>query len=112
MFENNQGETDRTFRDLVRSHYASVALIAFSLDVLMNSNIDRPVSEWEEMFLPLSLRQRLSALTSDVSEDGVVLPLLSDHQVIMEFPPPTAQSSGYQLASVALLAPVFFLLLT
>jgi len=111
VFENNQGETDRTFRDLVRSHYASVALIAFSLDVLMNSNIDRPVSEWEEMFLPLSLRQRLSALTSDVSEDGVVLPLLSDHQVIMEFPPPTAQSSGYQLASVALLAPVFFLLL-
>ena len=111
VFENNQGETVRTFRDLVRSHYASVSLIAFSLDVLMNSNIDQPISEWEEMFLPLSLRQRLSALTSDVSEDGVLLPLLSDHQVIMEFPPPTAQSSAYHFASVALLAPLFFLVL-
>lgn len=111
VFENNQGQTDRTFRDLVRSHYTSVSLIAFSLDVLMNSNIDRPITEWEEMFLPLSLRQRLGALTSDVSENGVVLPLLSDHQVIMEFPPPTVQTSGFQFASVALLAPVFFLVL-
>ena len=51
----------------------------------MNSNIDRQVSEWEDMFLPLSLRQRLQAMSSDVGGAEQVLPLLSDHQQIMDF---------------------------
>ncbi len=105
------GETNETFRDQVKSHYASVSLIAFSLDVLMNSNIDRNVTEWENMYLPLSLREQLAVLTSDVAENGVLLPLLSDEQIIMEFPPPTIESDAYQLASITLLAPVILLML-
>ncbi len=105
------GELDETFRDQVQSHYASVSLIAFSLDVLMNSNIDRNVSEWESMYLPIALRERLAALTSNVAEDGELLPLLSDEQIIMEFPSPTIESDAYRVASIGLLAPVFFLVL-
>lgn len=104
------GVTDETFRDQVQAHYASVSLIAFSLDVLMNSNIDRNVTEWESMYLPVALRERLAALTSDVSEEGQLLPLLSDQQVIMEFPPPAIQTDAYQVASIGLLAPVLFLI--
>ncbi len=107
----NSGITDSTFRDQVRGHYESTALIGFSLDVLMNSNIDRPMSEWEEMFLPLKLRERLYAIESDVAENGVRKKLLSDPQQIMSFPPPTVQSDPYQMASVILLAPVLFLML-
>lgn len=109
--EANPGVTSETFRDQVKSHYASVSLIAISLDILMNSNIDRNVTEWESMYLPLQLRQRLSLLTSDVAENGVLLPLLSDEQVIMEFSPPAIQSDAYQVSSIALLAPVIFLML-
>ena len=105
------GVTEKTFRNHVREHYASLSLVGFSLDVLLNSNIDRQVSEWEEMFLPLSLRQRLLAMSSDVSGAEEVLPLLSGHQQIMEFPPPNVQQSAYQIASVGLLVPLLVLLL-
>ncbi|MEC8408250.1 MAG: DUF4105 domain-containing protein [Pseudomonadota bacterium] len=105
------GVTEKTFRHYVREHYASASLIGFSLDVLLNSNVDQQVSEWEEMFLPLTLRQRLQAMSSDVGGAEEVLPLLSDHQKIMEFPPPTVQPSAYQIASVGLLVPLLALLL-
>lgn len=103
--------TAQTYRDLVQAHYASVAVVGFSLDILMNSNIDRPVTQWEEMFLPLSLRKQLAQFPSDVADQGRRLPLLSDPQVIMEFPPPRIETDPYQVATVALLAPLFLLLL-
>lgn len=107
----HDGVTDSTFRDQVRAHYESVGLIGFSLDVLMNSNIDRPMSEWEEMFLPLKLRERLYAVESDVAENGVRNKLLSDPQEIMLFPPPKVETDPYQIASVGLLASALWLLL-
>lgn len=107
----NSGVTESTFRDQVQEHYESVALIGFSLDVLMNSNIDRPMTEWEAMFLPLRLRDRLYLIESDVAENGVRNKLLSDPQQIMAFPAPTVETDPYQLASIVLLAPVLFLLL-
>jgi hypothetical protein len=108
---NNSAITDKTFRQQVQDHYESAALIDFSLDILMNSNVDRNVSEWEEMFLPLSLRQRLLQLESDVAIDGERQKLLSDAQVVMEFPPPNAEQDPYRVASITLLAPVIFLFL-
>lgn len=107
----NTGIVDSTFRDQVRAHYESVAVIDLSLDVLMNSNIDRPMSEWEEMFLPLKLREGLYQIESDVAENGLRNKLLSDSQEIMLFPPPTVQTDPYQIAFVGLLAPALFLLL-
>ena len=108
---SNTGITEHTFREQVQAHYQSVALIGFSLDILMNSNIDRPVSEWEEMFLPLSLRERLLQIESDVAENGERQKLLSDPQLLMEFPPPSIETNPYQLASISLLVPVLFLFL-
>ena len=103
--------TADTFRDQVRSHYQSVSLVSFSLDVLMNSNIDRPVTEWEAMYLPLQLRDSLANITSDVAENGEQLKLLSDPQLIMEYPPPQVETDGYRVASLVLLAPILFLML-
>lgn len=105
------GDSASTFRDEVQGHYESVAVIGFSLDVLMNSNIDRTMTEWEEMFLPLRLRDKLYAVESDVAENGVRMKLLSDPQQITSFPAPTVESDPYWIASVVLIAPVLFLLL-
>lgn len=109
--EQFDGVTEQTFREQVRAHYSSLSVISLSLDVLMNSNIDRPVTEWEAMYLPLQLRESLSEVTSDVAVDGQRQNLLSDHQVIMSFAPPHTQDSGYQVASLVLLAPVLLLML-
>ncbi|HJN95751.1 MAG: hypothetical protein CMQ15_02240 [Gammaproteobacteria bacterium] len=103
--------TDETFRDQVQSHYESVSLIGFSLDVLMNSNIDRFVSEWEELYLPLRFRERLLELKSDVAENGGQLMLLSDSQIIIEFAAPTIETDGYRVASLILVLPVILLTL-
>lgn len=108
---SNTGTTEHTFREQVQAHYESVALVGFSLDILMNSNIDRPISEWEEMFLPLSLRERLLQIESDVAENGERKMLLSDPQLLMEFPPPLIETDPYQLASISLLVPILFLFL-
>lgn len=105
------GITANTFRDLVKYHYNSLPLIEISLDVLMNSNIDRSVSEWEEMFLPLSLRARLLGIPADVAVDGQRLALLSDTEVLMEFPRPQAQADPYYVATGGLLLPVLLLML-
>ena len=107
----NDGFADSTFRDQVQAHYESVAVIGFSLDVLMNSNIDRLMSEWEEMFLPLKLRESLYLVESDVAENGVRIKLLSDRQEVMLFAAPTVETDPYKIASVGLLAPVLMLLL-
>ncbi len=105
------GVTQTSFRDEVQAHYQSQALIGLSLDVLMNSNIDRPMTEWEAMFLPLELRDSLAQVGSDVAIGGQRQMLLSDHQEIMRFPAPARQSDPYRHASIVLLAPVLFLLL-
>ena len=106
------GVTDKTFREQVQSHYESVPLIAFSLDVLMNSNIDRAVTEWEDMYLPLQLRDRLLNVKSDVTQYGEQLMLLNDHQVIMEFPAPFIKTNGYVVSSMLLWAAVILLILS
>ena len=104
-----QQVTDTTYRDLVRSHYASLSVIGMSLDILMNNNIDRPVSEWGSMFLPINLRTRLAGIDSDVAENGKRLKLLSEPELVREFPPPLQQQDAYQASAVILLAPVLFL---
>lgn len=105
------GITEQTFRGQVAKHYQSVSLIAFSLDILMNSNVDRLVTEWEEMFLPMSLRSSLANIRSDVAIDGQQQMLLSDLQIIMEFPPPNIETDGYRAASITLLTPLLILFL-
>ena len=107
-FAENVGST---FRDHVQSHYQSVGFVALSLDILMNSNIDRIISEWEQMFLPLQFREYLRQMGSDVAEDGERQMLLSDPQIILDFSPPTIETNPYQIALAILFLPLLFLLL-
>ena len=57
------------FRDYVRKNLGAIAFAVPTLDIFMNGNIDRPITMWEEMFLPMQLRERLAALPS-VDDDG------------------------------------------
>lgn len=92
--------SSNTFRDEVQSHYASLPLIAFSLDVLMNQRIDRRMSQWEQMFLPSQLRARLNQLD-----------LLDNSEVLAEFTPPAPGINPYYWVALLLL-PLLILLLS
>ncbi|MEX2333197.1 MAG: DUF4105 domain-containing protein [Pseudohongiella sp.] len=99
LSEQSRALTQSSFRDEVRAHYASLPLISFSLDVLMNERIDRRMTQWEQMFLPLALRERLARAG-----------LLTDQQVLMEFPPPESGPNPYHLAALLLIPGVLLLL--
>lgn len=99
LSEQSRALTRSTFRDEIRAHYASLPLISFSLDVLMNERIDRRMTQWEQMFLPLALRAQLNRAG-----------LLTNQQVLMQFPPPESGANPYHLAAL-LMIPALLLLL-
>lgn len=99
LADRSQALVPNTFRDEVQSHYASLPLIALSLDVLMNERIDRRMSQWEQMFLPASLREQLNRVG-----------LLADGEVLAQYTPPGDRFSPY-LATGLLVLPLLLLLL-
>lgn len=60
-----------TFRATVRSHMATTSFFGMSLDILMNSRLDRQMTQWEEMYLPVRLRAAFLEMPA-VSDAGVV----------------------------------------
>ena len=60
------------FRDFVRRNLATVPFVVPSLDIIMNSNIDRPITAWEEMFLPSRLHDFLKEMPAIDDEGGEV----------------------------------------
>ena len=68
-----------TIRDHTRRH-ANWPIIDYGMMILMNSDIDVPVTTWEEMFLPLELEDRLDAATYKNSK-GEVIPLVASKSV-------------------------------
>ena len=107
----NRAFSSRTFRDEVLDHYASVPAVAFSLDVLMNSRIDRRMTQWEELFLPKQLRRELLNFPSDVTVNGLRQDLLEEPLVIMEFDAPQAKANAYYFVGAGLLLPTLLLFL-
>jgi hypothetical protein len=61
-------ESGSTFRDKVMEHNASAPLLAMGQDVLLNREADHGISQWEEMFVPLNLREYL--LTMPAYDDN------------------------------------------
>ncbi len=99
--ERSQKEpTGRTFRDKVMDFNASSPVMAMGQDVLLNNEADQKLSKWEEMFVPLVLRDYLLTLPA-YNDDGTVREgekLLSDTQLLVEFPDPAVPFfNGYAL---------------
>jgi hypothetical protein len=78
------------FRHYVRENLASIPFAAPMLDILMNGNIDRPITMWEQMFLPWQLRERLAQLPSVDDEGNPVAGtrLLIEKQTLIDRPEP------------------------
>lgn len=67
-------------------------LIYTGMDLLLGTPTDQPISAWEEMFLPLTLRDEIRDLDIE-REDGTVRPLVLSEEVAVPSsrpPPPEA----------------------
>lgn len=90
--------TNETFRDMVRSHYATNPEISFFLELIMNGRLEGQMSVWQKMFLPISLRHYLLEY---VNADGQ--PILIPGKVLYEFPKPKPYAlTGFQLYALLL----------
>lgn len=97
--------TGKDFRDAVREGYNTNPEIYFSLDTIMNKNIDREMSQWEEMFLPAKLRSHLLSYNNGKE-------FFSDSKILMKFdsPKPTLLNGFqiYALTYIFLIGGIFF----
>ncbi|HEU4763346.1 MAG TPA: DUF4105 domain-containing protein [Gemmatimonadales bacterium] len=82
--------TGTTYRDHTRRLTQDDPFLRTGLMLLLGPAIDRPIDEWEEMFLPVQMMGRLREVTVDSA--GKVLPLVVSEDTIYtsdRFPEPT-----------------------
>lgn len=84
----NREPVKPVFRDYVRSHLATIPIVVMGLDVFMNSKIDKPITEWDEMFLPSKMREYLMAVPAfnDNGDPKEGSHLLHDSTTILQMP--------------------------
>lgn len=86
----NHDDTGLTYRHYTRRNLGLVPTVGSSLDVLLNRDVDHPITAWAEMFLPERLRSHLLTLPAyndDGSPRADALPFLSDTKVLIDLPP-------------------------
>ncbi len=88
--ETSELATGRTYRFHTRRLTANDPLIYTGLVMALGQPVDRPISAWDEMFLPLALREHLRSISVPGS-DGRPTPLVRSEQTLFEStatPPP------------------------
>lgn len=64
----SSGPARLTYRDHTRRLTVDSPPLFFALDLALGPLIDRPISEWEEMFLPARVEAKLAQLTTERGE--------------------------------------------
>jgi len=97
-FEN--AETKLTYRDYVRQNLSINPIVAWGLDVIFNGDSDHYLSQWQEMFYPVKLREHLAKMPR-IDDNGNPVPgqtLLRNHIVVIDLPEPNGEAiDGYLL---------------
>jgi hypothetical protein len=90
--------TRTTYRFHTQRLTANDPLIFTGLLLALGQQVDRPISAWEEMFLPLALRDHARGVTV-TGPDGGRVPLVASERTLFEStapPPPGAPPSWLQ----------------
>ena len=80
-FESRPGGV--SFRDHIRRLTQDDPLIFTGMDLLLGAPGDRPISIWEEMFIPMRLRDELRTVTV-TGPDGATRSLVLSEQTVVE----------------------------
>jgi hypothetical protein len=84
--------TNRTYRFHTLRLTANDPPVYSGLLLALGQPVDRPISVWEEMFLPLAMREHLRELTLTGS-DGAPVPLVRSERTLFEATEPTPPST-------------------
>jgi hypothetical protein len=90
--ESTGGPAGATFRSHTRRLTTNDIPIYTGLQMGLGSPVDRPISQWEEMFLPLKLREHLRTVTT-VDEAGREVPLVLSEATLYESTRPAVRES-------------------
>jgi hypothetical protein len=80
----------KTYRDRVMEHNESAPFFAMGQDILLNSEPDKLMSEWDDMFIPGRLRDYLRVMPAfdDAGQEIPGLTFLSETRTLTQFPRP------------------------
>jgi len=101
--------TPWSYRDQTKRLNQHNPLLYFGLTTLLAGATDRPITAWEEMFLPSGVERWVREIQV-VQEDGTAAPLVAREEVVAaggRFPVPDAPSRwwpGFLLVGVAIMA--------
>src|SRR3954470_10382166 len=86
-----KASTDRTYRFHTQRLTANDSPVYTGLLLALGHPVDQPISIWEEMFLPLAVREHVRKLTV-IDSDGDEVPLVKSERTLFESsePPPSA----------------------
>ena len=84
--------TNRTYRFHTLRLTANDPPVYSGLLLALGQPVDRPISAWEEMFLPLAMREHLRELTV-TGQDGAKVPLVRSERTLFEATEPTPPST-------------------
>jgi hypothetical protein len=88
--------TGTTYRFHTQRLTANDPLIFTGLLLALGQQVDRPISAWEEMFLPLALRDHARQVTV-TGPDGTQVPLVASERTLFEStaPPPPGEPPSW-----------------
>lgn len=90
------------FRHHIRQDASPTWWVEVGLDTVSNSLLDVPVTHWQEMFLPMRLRELLQDLPA-FDDAGMAIPgknLLEQSELILDLPDPPAQVDPYYVIAL------------
>lgn len=91
-------KTDKTYRDYVLMNLSINPFVGWGLDVIFNGDSDHKISQWQEMFYPIKLRDYLAKFPrfDDNGQLEPNQPLLINHRIVVDLPnPPDKAINGY-----------------
>lgn len=102
----------KAWRWYVRHYLNDNPVVGLGLDVLMNSDVDRKMSRWDEMFFPPKLREYLMNMPA-IDDNGQPVPggkmLLDGTEELVKLPDaPSGDRNSFIVAQILFGIPVFF----
>lgn len=82
-----------TFRDLISEYEKSSIWTKIGIDLLLGSPVDKKASFRDRMFLPIEMKDALSA--SLIKRMAKMIPLLQDPEVVLNFDPPEVRKNFF-----------------
>ncbi len=97
LHEANKGPGRMTLRDHTRRYTSVNPPMSVLLDFMMNDEIDRPITQWDEAFLPDELQRQVAALRYSPAPGAPPVPLVARELKYFDAgaPPPPATPPAY-----------------